>query len=134
MEMVKNLGVDQVIDYKKQDFSQVLQDLDVVFDTVGGETREKSFGVLKEGGILVSIINPPDEEKARQHHVRTGYFFVESSGKKLSTLAHLITTGKLKPVVGKVFSFTEHEVREAQQLSQSGHAVGKIVIKIREEG
>lgn len=130
VDFVKSLGADQVIDYRNQDFTKILKDVDIVLDTIGGQTQHDSLKVLKEGGILVSIINPPDEEEVKRHHIRSGYFFVKSNGKTLAILAHLIDTGKLRPVVGKVFSFNEEEVREAQELSQSGRAVGKIVIRV----
>jgi NADPH:quinone reductase-like Zn-dependent oxidoreductase len=125
---VRNLGAQEVIDYKSQDFSEMLNDIDVVLDTIGGPTRENSWKVLKEGGMMMSIINPPDEEIARQYKVRTGYIFVKSNGHVLESLAHLIDTGKLKPVVGSIFKL--EEIKQAQELSQSGRAKGKIVIKI----
>jgi NADPH:quinone reductase-like Zn-dependent oxidoreductase len=128
IEFVKNLGANEVIDYHKQDFSQILTDIDVVLDTVGGATQESSWKVLKEGGILVSICNKPSEEIASQYKVRSGYIFVQPNSRILETLAHLINTGKLKPVVGCIFSLDE--IKEAQDLSQSGRAKGKIVIKV----
>jgi NADPH:quinone reductase-like Zn-dependent oxidoreductase len=129
IEFVKNLGAHEVIDYRNQDFSLLLKDIDVVLDTVGGATQEKSWKVLKEGGILVSIFNKPSEEIAIQYKARSGYIFVQSNGRILETLAHLIDTGKLKPVVGSVLSLDE--IKQAQELSQSGRAKGKIVIKIK---
>lgn len=129
IEFVKNLGAHEVIDYRKQDFSLLLKDIDVVLDTVGGATQENSWKVLKEGGILVSIFNKPSEEIASQFKARSGYIFVQSNGRILETIAHLIDTGKLKPVVGRVLSLDE--IKQAQELSQSGRAKGKIVIKIK---
>lgn len=128
IEFVKSLGADEVIDYKKQDFSQILKDMDVVLDTIGGSTQENSWKVLKEGGILVSIINKPPEEIAAQYKARSGYFFVQPSAKILETLSHLIDTGKIKPVVGSIF--TLDEIKQAQELSQSKRTKGKIVIKV----
>jgi len=129
IELVKSLGADEVIDYKNQDFTTVLHDIDVVLDTIGGTVQENSLKVMKEGGIIVSIIKKPTDEDVKRYNVRNGYIFVQSNGKTLSTIAHLIDTGKIKPVVGNVF--TLNEVKKAHELSQSGRAVGKIVIKIR---
>jgi NADPH:quinone reductase-like Zn-dependent oxidoreductase len=128
IEFVRNLGADEVIDYRKQDFSQLLKDIDVVFDTVGGSTQENSWKVLKEGGMLMSIINKPDEATASQFKVKSGYIFVQPNARVLETLGHLIDTGKLKPVVGLVFPLDE--IKQAQELSQSGRSKGKIVIKV----
>jgi NADPH:quinone reductase-like Zn-dependent oxidoreductase len=129
IEFVKNLGAHEVIDYKNQNFSEILKDIDVVFDTVGGTTQENSWKVLKEGGMLMSIINKPADEIATQYKARSGYIFVQSNGNTLETLRHLIDSGKLKPVVGSVFSLDE--IKQAQELSQSKRAKGKIVIKVR---
>ena len=128
IEFVKNLGAHEVIEYRKQDFSEILKDIDVVFDTVGGETQENSWKVLKEGGMLMSIINKPADEIANQYKARSGYIFVRPNARILETLAHLIDTGKLKPVIGSVFSL--NEIKQAQELSQSKRAKGKIVIKV----
>jgi NADPH:quinone reductase-like Zn-dependent oxidoreductase len=129
IEFVKNLGAHEVIDYKNQDFSKLLKDIDVVFDTVGGETQENSWKVLKEGGMLMSIINKHADEIANQYKARSGYIFVQPNALILETFAHLIDTGKLKAVVGSVFSLDE--IKQAQELSQSRRAKGKIVIKVR---
>ncbi len=128
ISFVMNLGAQEVIDYQKEDFNLILNDIDVVLDTVGGETQEKSWKVLKEGGMLMSIINKPDETIARQYKVRYGYIFVRSDGHVLETLARFVDSGRLKPVVGSVF--TLEEIRQAHELSQSRRAKGKIVIKI----
>ncbi|GAX91755.1 NADP-dependent oxidoreductase [Effusibacillus lacus] len=129
VKFVKELGADEVIDYGLQDFSKVLHDFDVVFDTVGGEVQTKSFEVLKENGILVSIVSPPNQEVALQKKVRPEYFFLQPDGEKLAKLANLFETGDMKPIVGSVFSLSE--VAKAHELSESGHAQGKIVIKIK---
>lgn len=129
IDFVKNLGAHEVIDYRNQDFTQLIKDVDVVLDTVGGTTQENSWKVLREGGMLMSIINKPSDEIANQYKARSGYIFVQSNGTILETLAHLIDTGKLKPVVGSVFSLDE--IKQAQELSQSKRAKGKIVIKVR---
>jgi NADPH:quinone reductase-like Zn-dependent oxidoreductase len=129
VDLVKNLGADEVIDYRSQDFAKLLNDIDVVLDTVGGQTQLDSFKVLKQGGYIISVINPISEEEAQKHNVRIGYIFVKSNGETLSRLAQLVDSGKIRPVVGKIF--TLDEIKQAHELSQSGRAVGKLVIKIR---
>jgi NADPH:quinone reductase-like Zn-dependent oxidoreductase len=129
VDMVKSLGADEVIDYRSQDFTKLLNNIDVVLDTVGGQTQLDSFKVLKDGGYIISIINPIREEDVQKYKVRTGYIFVKSNGETLSRLAQLIDSGKIKPVVGEIF--TLDEIKQAHELSQSGRAVGKLVIKIR---
>lgn len=128
-DLVKKLGADEVIEYRNQDFTKILKDLDVVLDTVGGQTQLNSLKVLRKGGYIISIINPVSEEEVHKHDLRSGYIFVKSNGDTLSKLAQLIDSGKIRPVVSKIFSLDE--IKQAHDLSQSGRAVGKIVIKIR---
>lgn len=130
-DYLKDLGIDVFIDYKKQDFESELDDYDIVFDTMGGEIQEKSFNVLKKGGIIVSITNPPSEELAKTKEVRTGYFFLEPDGKRLAKLGELMKNNQLKATIGSQFPFTENGMREAHRLSETHHAKGKIVINIK---
>jgi NADPH:quinone reductase-like Zn-dependent oxidoreductase len=125
---VLNLGADEVIDYRNQDFSLLVKDVDVVFDTIGGTTLDKSWQVLKKGGILVSIAGQPDPETAKQYNVRCSSVFVQPDASFLEHLRQLIDTGNLRPIVGSVFKL--EDIKQAQDLSQSGRARGKIVIKI----
>ena len=125
---VLNLGAHEVIDYHNQDFSEIVKDVDVVFDTIGGETMEKSWKILKKEGMLVSIAGQPDPEKAKEYNVRSSSVFVQPDASILETLRQLIDTGNLKPIIGNVF--TLDEIKKAQDLCQSGRARGKIVIKV----
>ena len=125
---VLNLGANEAIDYNNQDFSEMLKDVDVVLASVGGKTLDDSWKVLKKGGILVSIAGLPDPEKAKEYKVRSASFFVEPDVAILEQIRHFIDTGIIRPVVGAVF--TLDEIRKAHDLSQSGRARGKIVIKI----
>lgn len=125
---VLNLGAHEAIDYRNQDFSQLLKDVDVVLDTIGGKTLDNSWKVLKQGGILVSIAGKPDPETAAQYKVRSSAVFVQPDVSILEHLRNLIDTGNLRPVVGTVF--TLDEIKKAHELSQSGRAKGKIVISI----
>lgn len=129
-EFVKSLGADEFINYKEQDFETLLSDYDIVLDTQGGETQEKSFSVLKKGGTLVSIAAPPDEVKAAEKGIKIGYFFLEPDGERLKKLAELMESGKLKATIGKSFSFTEEGMRDAHKASKEHGVIGKIVVQM----
>lgn len=130
-ELVKSLGANQVINYREEDFSELLEDFDAVLDTMGGEVLDKSFKVLKKGGKLISIAGQPSAEKAEQHEVKASDFWLEPSGEQLKKLANLFVSGELKPAIGEVFAFTEQGLQDAHELSESHHARGKIIIKIK---
>lgn len=127
-DLVRSLGADEVIDYRTEDFSKRVKDVDVVFDTVGGETLAKSWGVVRKGGVLVSIISPPDKATAEQHGVRGEYVFVTPSGARLDEIAGLVDAGKLRVNIAKEFPLAQ--VKEAHALSQTGHARGKIILRV----
>ncbi|SEH47384.1 NADPH:quinone reductase [Halobacillus karajensis] len=130
-EWVENLGVDRFINYKEEDFTEVLSDYDIVLDTLGGEIQEKSFKVLKEGGRLPSIVQPPEESLTEKYGVKADFIWLEPSGGKLSKLATMMQEGDLVSVVGHRFDLTEEGLKEAHALSESHHAKGKIIIKIK---
>ena len=130
-ELVKSLGANRVINYREEDFSELLEDFDAVLDTMGGEVLDKSFKVLKKGGKLISIAGQPSAEKAEQHEVKASDFWLEPSGEQLKKLANLYVSGELKPTIGEVFAFTERGLQDAHELSESHHARGKIIIKIK---
>lgn len=129
VEFVKGLGADEAVDYTKDDFSAVLKGYDVVLDTMGGEVYRKSFEVLRKGGVVVSLLERPDEALAAKKGVRAEYLFMQPDARELEELAGLLEAGKIKPVVGKVFPLDE--IREAHRLSASHHARGKIVIRVK---
>ncbi|WP_207459713.1 NADP-dependent oxidoreductase [Azospirillum sp. SYSU D00513] len=128
--LVRDLGADEVIDYRTTRFEEAVREVDMVFDTIGGETQERSWGVLREGGMLVSVISPPSEETARAHGVRQDYIFIGPNAAWLTEIAGLIDAGHVRPLIGEVFPLSE--VRKAHELSQTGHARGKIVLKVVE--
>ena len=125
---VESLGADEVIDYQTQQFTEILQDLDVVFDTLGGDIQKSSWSVLKQGGILVSIVSPPSDEKAKELGVRSAFVFIEPNAYILEQLAKLVEHGKLRPIVGAEFAL--HDIAKAHALSETGRAVGKIVLYV----
>ena len=127
-ELVESLGADDVINYQSEPFWEKAKAMDVVFDTIGGQTQEQSWQTLKPGGLLVSVIDPPSEDKARSLGRRGAFVFIQPNAGYLKAMAELIDSGRLKPVVGQVFPF--NEAKAALRLSQSGHAVGKIVLSV----
>jgi len=125
---LRELGVDEPIDYRKTKFEDVVRDVDVVFDTQGGETQQRSWQVLKKGGVLVSIVQPPSEEEAAKHGAKGVFLGRQPSTEQLQEIAKLADAGKFKTRVDTVLPLSE--ARRAHELSQSGHARGKIVLTV----
>lgn len=129
VDFVKDLGADTVIDYQKDDFS-TLRDLDVVFDTLGGEHQSRAWITLKHGGYLVSIVDTPDTEIADSHQVRSAFCFVQPNSEQLTALTALFDADKLRVEIDHVFPF--NQVAAAHEKSESHHARGKIILQITE--
>lgn len=123
LDFVRSLGADEVIDYRADRFEDVVRDVDVVFDTVGGETLERSWGVLKPGGRLVTVA--ASGERTTDERTRAAYFIVEPSRAQLAEIARLIDGGALRPVVGAVFPLPE-----ARQAYQYKPVRGKVVLRV----
>jgi NADPH:quinone reductase-like Zn-dependent oxidoreductase len=128
-DLLRKLGVDEPIDYTQQRFENVARSIDIVLDTIGGETQERSWQVLKKGGILASLVQPPSVEKAKALGVRAAFVAGHPSGAQLAEIAKIIDSGKLAPITDRILPLTE--ARRAHELSQSGHARGKIVLRVR---
>ena len=152
-ELVRGLGADVVIDYRTQDFEDVLHDYDVVLNSQDGKALGKSLRVLKGGAKLVSISGPPDpafgrniaapafvrlvmrllssgiRRRARGRGIDYSFLFMRANGGQLREITRLIEAGAIRPVVDKVFAF--ESTNEALAYSEAGHAKGKVVIKIR---
>ena len=116
------------IDYTQQRFEDVARNIDIVLDTIGGETQERSWSVLKKGGILVSLVQPPSEEKAEELGVRAALLGAQPNGAQLAEIAKIIDAGQLAPVIDRILPLSE--VRRAHELSQSGHTHGKIALRV----
>lgn len=129
VKMVKKLGADEVIDYKKQNFEELLSDYDLVIDMMGGEILEKSFKVLKKGGTLVSIKGQDTNDLAKQYGVQFESFFMWPSGEMLTELALFISDGVLKPVIDRSYSIDE--TQKAYDYLQTGRVKGKVVIAVK---
>src|SRR5205823_10936803 len=125
---LRQLGVDEPIDYEKTHFEDVVHDVDVVFDPIGGDTQKRSWKTLKNGGILVSIVAPPSAEEAKKHAVRSAFLSAQGGSSLLAELATLVDSGKIKPIVETVMPLSE--ARRAHELNETGHARGKIVLKV----
>lgn len=126
--LVRSLGADEVIDYRAVSFAERVRDVDMVFDTIGGPVQEASWTVIRAGGVLVSVVDPPTPERAAQAGVEGKFVFIQPSAPILRELAELVDTGIVRPIVGAEFAL--HRVREAHALSESGHARGKIVLHV----
>jgi NADPH:quinone reductase-like Zn-dependent oxidoreductase len=126
-EFVRGLGADEFIDYKKAKFEEEVSGVDVVFDTVGGETQERAFQTLKRGGFLVSTVTPPPADKAKEFGVTVAMVMVTSKPDQLAEINRLLESGKLNVRVATMLPLTE--VKKAHQLSASGHADGKIILR-----
>jgi NADPH:quinone reductase-like Zn-dependent oxidoreductase len=130
-DTVKALGADQFINYQKEDFSEILHDFDLVLDTMGGKVQSNSYKVLKKGGKLVSIAQAPKEEEAIKHGVKAEFLWLKPNGTQLKKLADLFESGQLKPLIGATFDLSEKGLQDAHALSETHHAKGKIVIRIK---
>ena len=128
---LKELGVDEFINYETTDFIDVVNDVDLVVDTMGGEILDESLEVVKEGGRLVSTAGQPDAEKAKAKKVTADSMWLNPNGKQLAELGDLMEKGKVKVHIGETYPLTQAGLRKAHELSETYHAKGKIVIKIK---
>jgi NADPH:quinone reductase-like Zn-dependent oxidoreductase len=129
LDLLKELKVEEAIDYTKAPFETVVHDVDVVLDTVGGDVQQRSYATLKRGGILVSTIQPPSEETAQAHGVRAQYVAASPPvGPTLTQVAGLVASGTIKPVVSAVLPLSE--IRKAHDMIEGKHARGKIVLQV----
>ncbi|CAM4110618.1 NADP-dependent oxidoreductase [Bacillus paramycoides] len=151
--LVKSLGADKIINYKTEQFEDILKNYDAVFDTIGGTTLEKSFDIIKSGGKIVSVSGMPNARFGKEfgsgffktllfslasnkltslkkkHNAQYSFLFMKPSGDQLRIIANYIESGKIKPVIDRVFPF--EDAQKAMEYSESGRAKGKIIIKIK---
>jgi NADPH:quinone reductase-like Zn-dependent oxidoreductase len=155
VEWVRKLGADIVIDYKTQDFATELRDYDLVLDTQGGKTLDRSFQVVKPGGAVISVAGPPEptfarefganwllvqamralsfsvRRKAKQRSVTYSFLFMTANGDQLRELATLVDAGVIRPVIDRVYPFGS--TLDALAYVESGHARGKVVVNVRDD-
>ncbi len=133
-DYVLALGADHAIDYRAMDFVDAVRTLrpdgvQIVLDTVGGEVQERSFKVLTSGGVLVSIVSPPDENLAHEHGLKAGLVYYQGNGAQLQKITEMLEAGTLKPPA--VREMPLGEAAQALEASKGGHVQGKIVLKVR---
>jgi len=131
LQRLKQYGADVVVDYKTQRFEDQAKNVDAVLDAVGGEVQKRSFAVLRPGGVLVSVVQPPSEELAKNHQVKASMVVTQSSSECLRRIAELADAGHIKPCIGKVYPLSE--VRNAWQEARTGRVEGKIVLQVAAE-
>ncbi|MGN7410338.1 NADP-dependent oxidoreductase [Sporosarcina sp. SAFN-010] len=153
IDLVNTLGADEIVNYKEEQFEDILKDFDAVFDTQGGVTLETSFNVLKKGGKIVSVSGLPTARFAKEqglgfvktklfavasqklnrlgkkHNVDYTFLFMKSNGQQLQLLTQYIESGEILPVLDRVFSF--EETANAVEYSETGRAKGKIIVNIK---
>jgi NADPH:quinone reductase-like Zn-dependent oxidoreductase len=130
LDFARELGADRAIDYHSQRFEELARDVDLVLDLVGGETQERSWPVLKPGGILVSALGEPPQEKAIQNGARGVGFRAQPNAAQLIEIGQLIDEGKVRPVVSATDPLAK--ARQAQEQLERGHVRGKIVLEVTE--
>jgi NADPH:quinone reductase-like Zn-dependent oxidoreductase len=126
-DFLRDLGASQVIDYAHEHFEEKVGDVDVVLDSIGGETQQRSWAVLRRGGILIGIVSPL-AEKAATVGLRGTFFIVEPNRAQLIELGRLIDQGTLRVIVGAILPLAR--AREAFEQSLVGHRRGKIVLQV----
>ena len=128
VQFARALGADVVIDYKTQRFEDLARDVDMVFDLVDGETRERSWQLLKKRGVLVSTLTGPSQQTAARWGVRALRYTVEADGKELDEILNLVASGQVKPHVQKTYPL--EEAAQALDAVERGDSVGKIVLSV----
>jgi NADPH:quinone reductase-like Zn-dependent oxidoreductase len=128
-EFVRRPGAERVVDYRAERFEDSFSRLEIVIDTVGGPTQERSLRVLKPGGILVSVVSPVPEALQQSHGVRTAFFLVEVTTARLNRISDLFDSGKLVPQVRTILALGDARVAH-EMLARAAHARGKIVLKV----
>ena len=130
-DLLKQIGADIAIDYTKQKFEEIAHDVDLVLDPVGRDTLARSYGVVKKGGMVVTIVSRCDETELKKHAIRGASLSSHPNAVELAEITNLIDAGKIKPVVSQVLPLTDTAKADAQ--AETHHTRGKIVLKIADE-
>ncbi|HVU70293.1 MAG TPA: NADP-dependent oxidoreductase [Ktedonobacteraceae bacterium] len=126
---LRELGVTQIIDYTTQRFEEIGQQVDLVFDLVGGDALKQSWQVVRPGGALVSVVSPrPSFAEAKAHKVRPIWFIVEPNRDQLTRIGALIDAGHVRPFIADVYPLSQ--ARQAYEQGSRGHMQGKIVLRV----
>src|SRR5438067_7253175 len=128
-DFLRGLGAREVIDYTTTRFEEVVKPVDLVFDTVGGDTLARSWRVIKSGGMLVSVVSPqPSADVAKGHDARFAWFVVEPNQEQLIQIGTFIDAGHIRPIVETVLPLSK--ARQAYEQGSKGHTRGKIVLRV----
>src|SRR5437868_9127021 len=130
-DLLKQLGVDQAIDYTKQKFEEIAKDVDVVLDSVGKDTLARSYGVVKKGGFIVTLVARIDQAELDNHGIRGASLGVEPDSNELTEIGKLIAEKKIKVIISQTFTLA-YAVKAQEQIA-TGHTRGKIVLKVADE-
>jgi NADPH:quinone reductase-like Zn-dependent oxidoreductase len=130
-DLLKQLGVDQAIDYTKTKFEDVAKDVDVVLNCVRADALGRSYGVVKKGGIIVSITDEPDQTECAKHAIRGSRLGAHPDSKVLEELTKLIEARKMTPIVSQTFPLAD--ASKAHQQIETHHTLGKIVLKVADQ-
>jgi NADPH:quinone reductase-like Zn-dependent oxidoreductase len=130
-DLLKQLGADVAVDYTKTKFEDVAKDVDAVLDPVGKDTLARSYGVVKKGGIIMSLVARPDPAELQKHGIRGAGIASHPDANDLAEIAQLIDAGKIKPMVTQVLPLTD--AVKAQQQAATHHTRGKVVLRIADE-
>src|SRR6266436_984728 len=130
-DFLKQLGAEVAIDYTKQKFEDIAKDVDVVPDSIGKDTLARSYGVVKKGGIIVSLVARPNQSELEKHGIRGEALSVDPNSDELTEIGKLIDDEKIKVIVSQTFPLSE--AIKAQQQVATGHTRGKIVLKVADE-
>ncbi|PYK27444.1 MAG: NADPH:quinone reductase [Verrucomicrobia bacterium] len=130
-DFLKQLGADVAIDYTKEKFEDVAKDVDVVLDSIGRDTLVRSYGVVKKGGIIVSLVASPKQSELEKHGIRGAALSVDPNSEELNEIGKLIDEKKIRVIVSQTFPLPE--AMKAQEQVATGHTRGKIVLKIADE-
>jgi NADPH:quinone reductase-like Zn-dependent oxidoreductase len=130
-DLLKQLGVDVAVDYTKQKFEEIVRDVDLVLDPIGRDTLARSYGVVKKGGTVVTLVSRCDEAELKKHEIRGASLSSHPDATELAEITKLIDDGKIKPIVSQVLPLADAAKADAQAATH--HTRGKIVLKIADE-
>jgi NADPH:quinone reductase-like Zn-dependent oxidoreductase len=130
-DLLKQLGADMAIDYTKQKFENLVHDVDLALMPVGGETMERTYGAIKKGGIMATLISRADPAELEKRGIRGAPIFSHPDSAELSEITKLIDAGKIKPIVSQILPLTD--AAKADEQAETHHTRGKIVLKIADE-
>ena len=129
IDQLKSMEVDETIDYSTANFEDTVKDVDVVLDLIGGDTQQRSWAVMRPGGILVATVQPPSEETAQAHGVRQNFVSTAPPIKRVLTeVANLVDTGQLKPIISAILPLSE--IQKGHEMVEGKHVHGKVVLSV----